>query len=203
MTTETERLEGLWSGEFGDEYVDRNLGSYEVRAPFWRALTDELAPAGVLEVGCNVGGNLQWMAGAVPPEQTFGVDVNRKALELMEARIPGVQAVLGSARTLPFDDASIDLVFTMGVLIHQPEESLPAVMDEMVRVSRRYLLCGEYFDTSTVEVAYRGHEGALFRRDYGALFESRFPDELEFVRKGFLGRDAGWDDITWWLFRRR
>ena len=44
----------------------------------------------------------------------------------------------------------------------------------MVRASSRYVFCGEYYDTETVE-AYRGHEGALFRRDYGGLFLDLFP----------------------------
>ena len=32
---EAQRLESLWSGDFGDQYVDRNLGAYDLRAPFW------------------------------------------------------------------------------------------------------------------------------------------------------------------------
>lgn len=199
--TEAGRLEQLWSGEFGDDYVDRNLSAYEVRAAFWDALLTEFPCESALEVGSNVGGNLQWVARRVAAERVVGVDVNRKALSLLRERVPGVQALYGSARELPVPDRSIDLVFTMGVLIHQPEESLPAVMDEMVRVSSRYVLCGEYFDEVTTEVQYRGHEGALFRRDYGGLFAERFP-ELSLVRTGFLSRDDGWDDITWWLFTR-
>ena len=102
------------------------------------------------------------------------------------------------ARELPVADRSVDLVFTMGVLIHQPEETLVKVMSEMVRVSRRYVLCGEYYDATTVEVPYRGHEGALFRRDYGGLFEELFPYELQLVRQGFLddGRRLGPYDLV-------
>ena len=32
--------------------------------------------------------------------------------------------ILAPARSLPFDDREFELIFTMGVLIHQPEESL-------------------------------------------------------------------------------
>src|SRR5262245_39451665 len=121
---EAERLEALWSGEFGNDYVDRNLDAYAHRGAFWQPLIAELAPASVLEVGCNVGGNLQWIAGAVPPEQVHGIDVNQKAVELLHKRLPGVRAIESSARDLPYESSSIDLVFTMGVLIHQPEESV-------------------------------------------------------------------------------
>lgn len=201
-TSEAQRLEQLWAGEFGDAYVDRNLGAYERRGEFWRPMIRELAPGSVLEVGCNVGGNLQWIAAEIGEQRCYGVDVNEKALEVLQERLPGVHTMRTAARDMPFPDRSIDLVFTQGVLIHQPEESLGAVMDEMVRIARRFVLCGEYYDDDTTEVPYRGHEGALFRRDYGRLFAERLPESLRLVRQGFLGREDGWDDVTWWLFER-
>jgi len=200
--SETTRLEQLWAGEFGNEYVDRNLDAYEKRGGFWLPFMEELEPESVLEVGCNVGGNLQWIARRVPPNRIVGVDVNAKALRMLEERVPGVRAMLAPARDLPVADRSIDFVFTMGVLIHQPEESLVKVMSEMVRVSKRWLFCAEYADSETVEVPYRGHDGALFRRDYLGLFEELFPHELALVGEGFLDAEDGWDRDTWWLFER-
>jgi ubiquinone/menaquinone biosynthesis C-methylase UbiE len=153
-------------------------------------------------VGCNVGGNLQWIAQQVDPIHVTGVDVNAKALRLLDQRVPGVRGMYAPARDLPVGDRSVDFVFTMGVLIHQPEETLDKVMSEMVRTSRKYVFCGEYFDTETVEVPYRGHERALFRRDYGNLFLDLFPHELTLVRRGYLSPEEGWDRVTWWLFER-
>src|SRR5437763_17222445 len=121
---EAKRLEQLWAGEFGDEYVDRNIDAYARRGEFWLPLMDELQPQSVLEVGCNVGGNLQWITQRVDPAHVTGVDVNAKALRLLDQRVPGVRAVHSPARELPVGDRSIEFVFTMGVLIHQPEESL-------------------------------------------------------------------------------
>src|SRR6478672_11406994 len=154
---EAARLEELWSGEFGDEYVDRNLTAYDRRGEFWLPLLDELQPESVLEVGCNVGGNLQWIAQRVDPAAVIGVDVNAKALRLLDQRVPEVRGMYAPARDLPVGDRSTDFVFTMGVLIHQPEETLDKVMSEMVRASKKYVFCGEYHDSETVEVHYRGH----------------------------------------------
>ena len=36
--TEIERLEQIWRGDFGDEYVTRNLDTYAAREPFWSAM---------------------------------------------------------------------------------------------------------------------------------------------------------------------
>src|SRR3954468_17161574 len=119
-TSEAERLEALWSGDFGNDYVERNLRAYNERGAFWTSLLTTMRPDSVLEVGSNVGGNLQWVTQAIPPENVVGIDVNRRALEELEERLPGVRGVKSSARELPFPDRAFDLVFTMGVLIHQP-----------------------------------------------------------------------------------
>jgi pseudaminic acid biosynthesis-associated methylase len=196
------RLEALWAGDFGDDYVERNIGAERGRGEFWRGVLERLRPTTALEVGRNTGANLRWVAEAVGPENTAGVDVNRRALELVEQRIPGVDVRLARARELPFADASFELVFTMGVLIHQPPEELDAVMSEILRCSRRYVLCGEYFSEEAVEVAYRGERGALFKRDFGTDYE-RLSPKLKRLAAGFLSRDDGtWDDVTWWLFEK-
>jgi pseudaminic acid biosynthesis-associated methylase len=200
-TSEALRLEQLWGGEFGDAYVERNREAWKKREAFWGELLSEFPAERALEVGCNVGANLHWVAERLRPENVFGVDVNLKALAELRQRMPGVNAVAAAGRDLPFRDRWFDLTFTMGVLIHQPEETLPLVMAEVVRCSRRYVLCGEYFADSTVEVAYRGQSGALFKRDYRRLYQELFP-ELRLRKTGFLGRDAGWDDVTYWVFEK-
>ncbi len=200
-TPETKRLEELWGGDFGDAYVERHT-TFEHRAPFWRARVEQLQCRRVLEVGCNVGGNLEWLAESLTPTQVYGVDVNEKALGILAQRVPGVNGVWSPARELPFRDGFFDLVFTMGVLIHQPDATLPLVMAEMVRASRRWVLCGEYHAEESTEVAYRGVDGALFKRDYGALFLELFPN-LTLHDQGFLSRDDGWDDVTWWVFEKQ
>jgi pseudaminic acid biosynthesis-associated methylase len=195
------RLETLWTGTFGDEYTARNAGAASSRQPFWEGLLTEFPVHRVLEVGCNLGANLKWIAGRLSPRDVHGIDINESALLKLRSDIPGVNAIWGRARELPFRDRWFDLTFTMGVLIHQPPSLLPLVMAEIVRCSRKYVLAGEYFSEKLTEVPYRGQPGALFKQDYGGLYTSLFP-ELRLLKKGFLGKDAGWDDVTWWLFER-
>jgi len=202
QNAETIRLEQLWAGEFGDEYTDRNRKAEESRGPFWEALIRQLCPRNVLEVGCNLGANLHWLLRYMPIQAVYGIDINLKALGEIQKRHPGLGAIWSPARELPFRDRWFDLVFTMGVLIHQPEATLPLVMAEIMRCSRRYVLCGEYFAEETSEIPYRGQNGALFRRNYGGLYLELFP-ELHLLQQGFLSREEGWDDVTYWLFEKR
>lgn len=198
---DSSRLEELWAGSFGDVYSERNSDAGIGRDTFWNRLLTMYPVQRVLEVGCNSGANLQWLVDRVPPIGVFGVDVNQGALARLRARLPSVNAVEGVARELPFRDRWFDLAFTTGVLIHQPESTLPLVMAEVVRVSRQYVLCGEYFAPTTTEVRYRGQSGALFKRDYGRIYGELFP-ELNLVDEGYLGQADGWDDVTWWLFAK-
>jgi ubiquinone/menaquinone biosynthesis C-methylase UbiE len=131
----------------------------------------------------------------------YGVDINESALAKLRQTLPDVNAIWSPARHLPFRDGWFELVFTAGVLIHQPEISLANVMSEIVRCSNRYVLCLEYFAEKTTEIVYRDQERALFKRNYGRLYEQIFP-ELNLVEQGKLNRDQGWDNVTYWLFEK-
>ena len=196
---EARRLEALWGGSFGDEYVERNFDDGSGRTPFWRHVLNVIAPKTVLEVGCNVGGNLRCLSGLLGPENLAGVDINEAALAALAGDAPEIRTALAPARSLPFADGAFDLVFTTGVLIHQPPDTLPAVIDEIVRCSARFVVCGEYFAERVEELPYRGETGALFRGDFGSMYTERGLDVLE---RGFLPRDSVWDDLTYWILAK-
>jgi pseudaminic acid biosynthesis-associated methylase len=199
--SEVERLESLWSGQFGDDYVDRNAQAHARREPFWREQLAAFPATRILEVGCNNGTNLRWISQLIAPEETWGVDINQKALQMLRRELPDINTVTGQARDLPFRDRWFDMVFTMGVLIHQPPQALPLVMSEIVRCSRRYLLCGEYYAEQPTEVPYRGQTAALFKCDFGGLYRQLFPG-LQLRKQGFLSRAEGWDEVTYWVFEK-
>ena len=101
--------------------------------------------------------------------------------------------------------APFDLTFTTGVLIHQPPDSLPIVMNEIVRCSRRYVLCGEYY-------AERARGGALPRRArravqarLGRAVPEPVPGAASCSTRRFESAQRGrhgWDDVTFWLFEK-
>lgn len=198
------RLEALWAGDFGDAYTERNSAAESGRRWFWEQQLEALGTRTALEVGCNMGGNLKWIAELLGPENVAGVDVNEKALTLLRERVPGVDARMATGVELPFEDAGFDLVFTMGVLIHQdPDVRLEPMMREIVRCSSRHVVAGEYRADELTEVPYRGQEAALFKQDFGALYQRLFC-ELELVDSGFLSeREGRWDDLTYWVFEKR
>ena len=69
-------LEKIWAGEFGNKYTKRNLQESEDRKIWWDKFLDRWNPGSVLEVGCNAGLNLRYVAEKVP---SWGVDINKKS----------------------------------------------------------------------------------------------------------------------------
>src|SRR2546421_10002376 len=84
----------------------------------------------ILDVGCGTGANLQMLSEFGDAE---GVDVSSEALDFCRAR--GLARVKqGAAESLPFEDASFDLVTGLDVVEHLDDDL--AGLKEMRRVLR-------------------------------------------------------------------
>ncbi len=190
----------LWRSQFGRDYTRRNDGERPARREVWRELLAGLDVGSALEVGCNVGWNLRYLRD-LGVASTWGVEPQDDAVIHAHQARPELTVVPGTAFDLPFKDARFDLVFTSGVLIHIAPADLPRALSEMYRVSRRYLVAIEYDHEREVEVAYRGHAGALWKRDHGASWQAQFPG-LRRLRTGFLDASRGYDDCTYHVFEK-
>jgi len=207
-TTTTPQLEA-WTGDFGDAYVARNQPDETVlqqRARTFGRILDRLGnaqPGSILEAGCNLGLNLRALR-RVSRAELVGVEPNAtaRARLLADGVLPADRVLEGTLARLPVADGAVDLAFTCGVLIHVHPDDLAQACRELHRVARRHLLCIEYFAQKPEAIPYRGHEDLLFKRDFGGFWLDEFP-ALEVVDVGFLWkRTTGWDDATWWLFRK-
>jgi len=199
----------VWRGDFGDAYIGRNAVTPErivqrnlCFGEILRHLKGERLGS-VLEIGANVGLNLRALRNLTDAE-LWAVEPNARARDTLIA--DGVVArdhlADASADALPFPDGRFDLAFTATVLIHVPETAIARAIEELQRVTRRYVLCLEYFAPTTTEIRYRGHDDLLWKRDYGGLIWDTHPD-LELVADGFFWkRTTGLDDVNWWLFRK-
>ncbi len=157
----------LWRGEFGDSYHERNRFAPEDVKPLFNKILAGIELGCVLEVGCGLGHNLM----AIVAEERWGVEPNEAARYEANFTYPELRVVDGNAAYLPFpDDDYFDLVLTCGLLIHIPPTDIQAVVEEVARVSKQYVLAIEYAAVEEEEVEYRGHRDVLWRRPYGKLF---------------------------------
>jgi len=184
----------LWRSEFGNAYTDRNDRERPERIAAWRRILDGIDTVRTLEVGCNVGWNLAYLA-RIGLTDLYGIEPQAGAVARARQRGPGFGILQGTAFDLPFRDGYFDLVFTSGVLIHIAPDTIDMALDEMYRVARRWIIAIEYDAPTEQEIPYRGHRGALWKRDHGALWQRRHPD-LRSVRRIELGEESGYDDCT-------
>ena len=192
----------VWTGQFGRDYTERNrFDDPEAFNALYRQrygrtrdqivadwLGELSREARVLEVGANVGNQLRALA-RVGFRHLYGVEVQRYCVEQAKQLAPEADIVEGSAFDLPFKDGFFDLVFTNNVLIHISPDDIGAVMDEMHRVTRRWIWGFEYYAPEFTEVPYRGRERLLWKADYAKLFVQRFDDLVSAREEVFECRD--------------
>ena len=204
MSFKTEQ-EIFWTGNFGDEYVQRNQGEGYVSANV--ALFSKIfhrigSVKSVIEFGANIGINLVAIKKVVENINLSAVEINKKAvLELQ--KIEGVRVYHSSI--LDYEPENIyDFVLVKGVLIHINPNELQSVYEKLYQSSSQYIFISEYYNPTPVEVTYRGHEGKLFKRDFAGEMLDKYPD-LDLVDYGFIyRRDKHYaqDDQTWFLLKK-
>lgn len=197
--------EKFWAGEFGDDYIGRNMGREMVAANiafFSRILGRTRSVRSVIEFGANIGLNLQALRALLPDVALSAIEINRKAAAELE-KLGGVTVYPQSI--LEFQpDQPRDLALIKGVLIHINPDRLPDVYDRLYHSSARYICIAEYYNPAPVEVPYRGNREKLFKRDFAGEMLDRFAD-LRLLDYGFAyHRDPQFpqDDLTWFLLEK-
>jgi len=176
---------------FGPEYWDgdRRYGyggyRYDGRwAPVARRIADHYglgSGSRVLDVGCGKAHLVHELTLAVPGLDAWGIDVSDHALaDAPEPIRP--RLVRGSATSLPFPDASFDLVLSLNVLHNLYVDDLFAALAEIGRVGRR--------DAYVVVESWRNEREKANLLDWQLTCECFFtPREWEwvFARAGYRG----------------
>jgi pseudaminic acid biosynthesis-associated methylase len=197
--------EKFWAEDFGNDYIQRNA-SKELLASnlnfFSKALRTCSTISSAIELGCNIGMNIQALRLLFPNMKFCGVEINKVAYEQF-MKIPDVtgynQSILDFKPTVQYDLALIKTV-----LIHIKPEMLPVVYEKIYASSRKYILIAEYYNPTPLAIQYRGHVDRLFKRDFAGEFIERYKD-VELIDYGFAyKRDSLFpqDDITWFLLKK-
>lgn len=213
----TEQSE-CWADDFGEQYTRRNPASAkEMQALYLKRfgiertemneafLADVPRSARILEVGCNVGIQLNLLS-SMGFENLYGIEVNRYAIAKSQEVNRGltVYPLYGTALDLPFKDDWFELVYTSGVLIHVSPDEIATVMREMARCSNQWVWGFEYFtEDGYAEISYRGRQDMLWKTNFARLFAATCP-ELGLVREELYpyAEDASLVDQMYLLDKR-
>lgn len=124
---------------YWDSYAQDHSKHYnEEMAKFIRDLAVSLRVQSVLEIGCSAGNDLKLFPQNL---DVRGIDISKTAIEQARKNLPGFSFEAGQVDSIPFEDNSIDIVFTRNLFNHV--ESVK--VDEMFRVSKKYIFNIELF----------------------------------------------------------
>lgn len=129
----------------------------------------------LLEVGCNVGNQLRLLQ-KQGYAHLYGIEILDYAVEKAKQLTKGINIIKSSALTLPFKDSYFDCVFTSGVLIHIHPNNLEKILNEIYRVSKRYIWGFEYFNETYIPIEYRGNTEKLWKAPFVDIYLETFPD---------------------------
>jgi pseudaminic acid biosynthesis-associated methylase len=197
----------FWARVYAEEYIAKNnTFDKALGCEAWRKMLAKAGPIrSILECGCNIGRNIRFLDEVEPKASKSIIEISEPAFDFVSRQHRLFHAHKGAIETSDFGGELFDLVFTTGVLIHIHPDDLLKNMEVMFRHSQRYVLIGEYFNRTPVMLEYRGEKNKLFKCDFGKLFIDNF--QVNLIDYGFLWGwiydDAGFDDVTWWLFEKQ
>ena len=135
-----------YDDEFWKKYADENESRVnEEFAKFIANLASSLHCTSILEIGCGTGIDLKEFK---EPFEVNGLDLNDHALSLARKSIPNVNFKNGDITKMPYEDSSIDFIFTHKLLNYLDDETLDTCVTELFRVSKKYILNCELFGES-------------------------------------------------------
>lgn len=198
--------EVFWAGNFGSEYVSRNIGDQLLASNlslFSKILAQTDAPKTAIEFGANIGMNLKALRLLYPEQEQHAVEINNDAVAGLRENLTPEHVYHESILTFEPNN-EWELVLIKGVLIHINPDMLQMVYQKLVKACSRYLIVAEYYNPSPVSIPYRGHNDRLFKRDFAGEILDAHP-EMKLLNYGFVySRDLSFpqDDITWFLLEK-
>ena len=132
--------------DFWNKYADENESrNNEGFTKFLTDLASSLHCTSILEIGCGTGIDLRRFDDSF---EIHGVDLNDHALELAKKNIPNGKFYKENITKLPFEDSSVDFVFTHKLLNYLDDDTLDNGVSEMFRVAKKYIVNCELFGES-------------------------------------------------------
>ena len=188
------KKEGKSAQQFYDQIYYAGAGGQRVSAA-WHTRRiarrlGNLRDKRVLDVGCGLGEWLELLGrhGAL----LSGIDISERAVKVCREHLPGADVRLGSAGSLPWPDATFDLVTCLGSLEHFDDK--PRALEEMVRVGAaqaRYLILVPNAGFLTRRLGfYAGTQQTRLREDVYSLHKW-----AHLFRTAGLGVQRRWRDL--------
>ena len=177
-----------WEDEFGEGYLERNVYNPKELNDFYMKrfgitkdtmndnfLKDIPKDAKILEVGTNIGNQIFHLQ-SQGFTNLYGIEIQDRAINYAKHRTDNLNIIKGDALDIPFKDNYFDIVFTHGVLIHISPENIIKVIDEIYRVSNKYIWGLEYYADKYTDLDYHGQKNIMWKTNFSKLYQETKKD---------------------------
>jgi len=171
--------------EYFDEITNSKHLDYEIF--FQDMLIEELKNLefdSFFEAGSGFGWNVKSVKKEFPGVSIGGIDFSFPQLQNSRKYLPDIimPAVQGDACSMPFLDNSFDVGFTLGVFMNIHPGKIGRAIDEMIRVSRKYIIHLEWDQENTKPELKerRVFKTNIVSHDYRELYVKRGKRILKF-----------------------
>lgn len=142
----------------------------------------------VLEVGCQWGESLKAIGDEFPNKYLVRVDRSQIEIDKVKTILSDIYLVCADANKLPFGDESFDVVFTNGLFCMVSSYQVENILNEIVRVAKKYIYLVELDIPQTIDIVDRDRVAA----NWVALFKAR---GLEATKRKITTEE--WDCRPW------
>ena len=182
-----------YNEEFWNQYANENESRYnEEFSKYVRDLASSLPGVqSILEIGCGTGIDLRLFSDSF---QLHGIDLNEHALGIAKEKLPNGNFQKGNITELPFEESTIDFVFTHGLMNYLDDDDLKKGIGEMYRVSKKWMMHCEKYEKSEKQI----DENHKFRN----MSEKWLEYKVKVVSDVDLHEDYGQDQTRFTLFKK-
>lgn len=199
----------------GDGYFERNQATLDrvtgVRDMVVQRIAHHLSTtttSRVLEIGCATGANLS-LLGTLRSVQGLGIDPSPAAVKAGNERFPELSLSAGTADSLPFENASLDVVW-FGFCLYLVDRSLlHKAVAEADRVLKDGGVLAIYdFDPQSPTIRPYHHHAGLnsYKMDYAGLFLADpayvLAEKISFTHSGPDWSSDAQERVGLWVCRK-
>lgn len=175
-----------WLGKFGSDYTKRdmklNLEVFEnyykknfgitkskINSQFYRYFNKNYK---FLELGCNIGSQLAILK-KKKFKNLYGLDIQKEAIKIGKTKRPYIKFIQGTSDNLKYKNNSFDVAVTNNFLIHLNKQNLKQTINEIYRVTNKYIWCFEYYSDSRKKINYRGNVNIMWKDNFKSYFSKK------------------------------
>ena len=127
---------------YKDEFFDSDYHKIEIfYQDYFIQILKKLKFQSVLELGCGFGWNLKRIDREFKCS-IYGIDFSKSQIENSKSFLNNnkIQIIEGRITKLPYENESVDLLFSFGVLLNLHYSEINQVVNEAIRVSKKYIV---------------------------------------------------------------